>query len=477
MATTIEKYVWDFGDGTTGYEPNPTHTYPLPGRYRVTVTITDILGNTSTTTMFIRVWDSFGDNLRGNTTDKCWRYAVPQQKGQGVGFSEYDGDDWPNPLFVNGCAKVIDNDRVERQFAIDSNSYKEYELGYPDQWKDGGNDQYGGSDYEAEILFPEVVPPIGASAKLRHKQFHSYIRPWDKTVRNKDGYNADGFKPDFEMDSFLRISGQPVDAVESKQVPLDGQIVFDRFKEGNTLQPGLRLRGAPWRLPLVQMWYDQIDKSAAPPQKLMTEMTHQLEWSSPLVWISRDVRPNMERVSGTRAGGAWTTTSTGPDGVSGSGVVFTAAQSFTINGWGSLPGDFALSMWVKNPAFPCEIWRFATGGLVISLVNAGGVIQVQWNDGVNALAFNLNSNCVNWTMITLMRYGNDAIVYDNGVLINTFGIFPDPDIEYGGLVTMCAGALQAFDMRVMADRLSENAAEYGYNDITENNGQVICPIY
>ena len=36
----IASWRWDFGDGTTSYEQNPTHTYGSPGWYTVRLTIT-----------------------------------------------------------------------------------------------------------------------------------------------------------------------------------------------------------------------------------------------------------------------------------------------------------------------------------------------------------------------------------------------------------------------------------------------------
>ncbi|MEO6132374.1 MAG: PKD domain-containing protein [Saprospiraceae bacterium] len=41
---TINTWAWDFGDGTTSNEQNPTHTYTDPGTYLVCLTITDIEG-------------------------------------------------------------------------------------------------------------------------------------------------------------------------------------------------------------------------------------------------------------------------------------------------------------------------------------------------------------------------------------------------------------------------------------------------
>ncbi len=37
-------YLWDFGDGTTSTEANPTHQFTAPGTYRVTLTVSNELG-------------------------------------------------------------------------------------------------------------------------------------------------------------------------------------------------------------------------------------------------------------------------------------------------------------------------------------------------------------------------------------------------------------------------------------------------
>ncbi len=36
----IETYQWDFGDGTTSQEANPTHTYAEKGKYTIKITVT-----------------------------------------------------------------------------------------------------------------------------------------------------------------------------------------------------------------------------------------------------------------------------------------------------------------------------------------------------------------------------------------------------------------------------------------------------
>ncbi len=39
------NYLWEFGDGTTGSGPTPTHTYARPGTYTVTAVLFSGVGS------------------------------------------------------------------------------------------------------------------------------------------------------------------------------------------------------------------------------------------------------------------------------------------------------------------------------------------------------------------------------------------------------------------------------------------------
>jgi OOP family OmpA-OmpF porin len=52
---SVVKYLWDFGDGTTGEGQNVTHTYATAGRYEPRVTVTDNSGLTGSVSTAVSV--------------------------------------------------------------------------------------------------------------------------------------------------------------------------------------------------------------------------------------------------------------------------------------------------------------------------------------------------------------------------------------------------------------------------------------
>ena len=55
LSASSTDYIWDFGDGNTSYDKDPTNLYPAEGTYAVTLTASDKLGVTSITTKDVLV--------------------------------------------------------------------------------------------------------------------------------------------------------------------------------------------------------------------------------------------------------------------------------------------------------------------------------------------------------------------------------------------------------------------------------------
>lgn len=69
---TIASYAWDFGDGTTSSAEDPVHQYAAAGVYRVTLTVTDDLGNSTAVAHDVSVFEP-DDDADGvlNNADGC----------------------------------------------------------------------------------------------------------------------------------------------------------------------------------------------------------------------------------------------------------------------------------------------------------------------------------------------------------------------------------------------------------------------
>ena len=62
-------YLWDFDDGTTSTQQNPSHSYQYAGEYQVTVTVEDASGQTTEATIDITVEKAGGSSSNGSNNN------------------------------------------------------------------------------------------------------------------------------------------------------------------------------------------------------------------------------------------------------------------------------------------------------------------------------------------------------------------------------------------------------------------------
>ncbi|RJE74831.1 PKD domain-containing protein [Reichenbachiella sp. MSK19-1] len=67
----ITDWLWDFGDGTTSTDKNPSHSYASTGTYQVSLTLTTELGCDGTTTQSIEIVGALSDDTPGTSTEIC----------------------------------------------------------------------------------------------------------------------------------------------------------------------------------------------------------------------------------------------------------------------------------------------------------------------------------------------------------------------------------------------------------------------
>jgi PKD repeat protein len=75
---TIVSYAWDFGDGNSSTEADPSHTYDLGGVYQANLTVTDDDGDTGSATVTVTVDTAQNDlHIQAQTVTRqnWWRFA------------------------------------------------------------------------------------------------------------------------------------------------------------------------------------------------------------------------------------------------------------------------------------------------------------------------------------------------------------------------------------------------------------------
>ena len=480
-----DGYEWDFGDGigTGTKEKDPKHIY-IPGEFNACVTVTTLWGEEIVECVTVYVYENdYRPGGRNVTkTSKIFRLGIPQQKKQGIGWSEYTGDDYPKAIGLIGSCIVFTDEDEERVIVTDCNSFKHYWLGKEDYWQDGGNAEYGGSEIESDILFRELVPPIRATAKLKHAESEVNLKPWIKTRRNTGDYNAYGFRSVFTANMYFREDSLPVDKAEVKYFPRKAQIVSDRHIESEAIQAGLRITGAPWRMATVQIWYEQIDTAAAPAEKQMNEKTWAEMLESSIIWIGRsrdlvsltDGSHTMpwDKGSNQRTTGSFSGAVQGPDGYSLSAIAFGASDNMVVSQ--NIPaGDLSILLWIKYPMSSCVLMSSSLLDIRIERNDEG--YDLFWNDSVTSWNMFLPYDFSQWGMISLIRHTSYVEIGLNGSFINSRKISSTP--AFSGPMTFYRGRVNGFEPRIISSVLSENAVRWIYNDVVENNGNVTCAMY
>jgi len=96
----ISSYQWNFGDGSSSNQANPSHTYGADGSYQVSLTVTDTKGQTDTKSGYINVSD---DVIIGDCAP-AWSSTTNYQIGDVVTF---DGYEYESTWWSTGASPAI----------------------------------------------------------------------------------------------------------------------------------------------------------------------------------------------------------------------------------------------------------------------------------------------------------------------------------------------------------------------------------
>lgn len=428
--------------------------------------------------------DTFDNKFRPNRINsedgKCYRFAV--RGDQGVGWSEYEGTDmvWPEiePITIFGA-----DDDLPRQLAIDESTGLLYEISLRDGPENTGikrgytdkEDQYAGTEISTEVLFPE------RSASQEHfglefEEQHTYTRPQDEKQRNKDGHDANGYRNAHELEVAVLADGEPTKAIaKTRDTPLNGDNTIDKKVEVNRGQIRVRTTTSEFRIAGVMEYWKEIDKRSAPNDITMTEHVFQEDLSDTFFWLSRDARPTLNRTLGSLVSGSIAGTITGPDGKSASAMIFSTSTGLTTT-VDTITGDFSILFSIASVDASVTVFAFSTGSVNVNVNRTGNTYSLEFDDGGDLKSETLTWDGTGFVTLAITRDGDSITFKENGKQLNSRLI--SNINSFGGTLTILDNqAATLFDPRGIITALSTRGFEYYHEDIVDNEGDAVLPVF
>lgn len=483
----VTSYYWNFGDGRYSTEQNPTHVYQLPGVYTVTLTIQETICGTLVYTFSVAVtdWDYAG-GLNVSRTNRCLRLSLKPSRG--FGWSEFGGAYWPFPEARVGTLKIVDDSSTERMLVFNRGGGEIYEVGVRDVYVDAyDGSSYGGYEVSCRLEFREE---IGSSRHyfLRSIEHHPEFLPQNEDNKGESGYTAGGYRDAMEVHFALRKDGELTDTIITRDIPLGGDITFKYDDEAHRWQPIIYTTTSEWRLATLLNYYERLDKPAEPNKRVMSEQDYQTLLANTSVWLGRNsLAYAQNQTAGTTpaltnqaTGLAFTGTyqgfSAGPDGRAGSAVSFVAGQGLTSGSAISLPGDFAVAFWARNPDGNVTVMD-QVGGFVVSLIEVGDTYELRFSDSDgNEEDIAVSWSPTDWAMFVVQKMNGLIQMYHNTSLVMSRDIAVDAD--YSGQVRIGNNSeCELFEPRLLNSTLVAGAVQHHYEDVTKHEGKATCVLF
>ena len=124
FSSNADSYLWDFGDGNTSTEENPTHTYSQDGLYTIRLTTTSNIGTDETTrSVIISANSVFDETSLSGAATKIWKLN-PDAAALAVGPVIGSGEFWASSVddvMVRDC--TFDDEyifRTDGDFTFDA---------------------------------------------------------------------------------------------------------------------------------------------------------------------------------------------------------------------------------------------------------------------------------------------------------------------------------------------------------------------
>jgi len=337
---------------------------------------------------------------------------------QGIGFSENTGM-WPTPEENGGAIKIVDNDNLTRVLVLDYKTGLFFDVTYglhsnePKLFTDQTDMQGEGYNIEPSVVFKEDRGEF-EKFKIESLANYVYVRPDDEEV---------GFLEDTAFELSVSVDGKVGQTTATAKDIEDGEVVFDRKVEGKRIQPSFSSNKSGFSLVGRQQDYIAKDLTFFTPEKrINTEGDHQQTLiSNTKHWFTRSKTPLKDRVGTMDENPVVYAVFGGPDGKENSGVVTEYALfSKTLGGIGASH----VMVWLYEPEL-------------------------------------FNTKIIGADMVKIKTDKYDVWSLWYGPLTQASLLFE---------------VALMFDLRFL-NSLSDSCIDYYYNDVIQNNGDNVCPLW
>ena len=410
------------------------------------------------------------------STGFCLSYAVRPDQGQGYAFIDNSNDPtawiWPEP--ISDPLSVVDTFDQTRYIVIDELTGQWWELGT----REGPDNSdlrasyldketsYGGVEIPCEIRLREHT--ADAEHKIKeHVETHAYVRPQLAENKGNADYRADGMREAqaFEIDAYL--NGALTPGARTKNVPENGDFVFDRILDAQRIQIGFKSSASEFLLTGMDQYYLTKDESQT--RKAMSEHNWQAEFESPLLWLSRGPNPQINRATGTNFGGSFFSQVMGPDGIADSALAFSPADGLTADDI-TIPGNLGIIFSISSVDDSVDVLD------EVRVYRDGDEYYIRVNIGGNIITQLLSWQGVGWDTILVKRVGGNIVIGENGVITNTIPVDSSESFTISPII-MDGEDASLFNLWIFDSEITDSGFEYFYRDLTENDGNALLPIW
>jgi hypothetical protein len=385
---------------------------------------------------------------------------------QGVGMTEYGGDDWLWPEAYVGSANGYEKNNEVVSLILDTFSGRHYRIGVREQWRDRldnlGYTKGVGTEISCRWKQKEYVSSRGEYENVRHAETHVYLRPFWETDRNKDGHDPDtGYREDFSLSARIYNDGNLIFETEAKNIPRLADIVYPKEILTSRFLTEFETSASSFRCVGVQQQVEERSQKRGPEYNTKSEVLWAREFSTPDFWVSRDsVTPLRNRVDGQIVSGSYNSLIEGPDSISDSALSFGANNglSFTLSDL----NEHVLSWWMNNITTDVDVWVF--GDRSISLEYIENMYYLVFN-GEESIPLNYQGN--EWVFLAVKFIGDRIRVFKNK---HDFGM-RNYRFDYSGNTQFMNNQIgDVFDIRRTPRDIKIEALNYYYDVVTRDNG-------